>query len=171
MRSLRDNSDLWDLWDLWDEQISEISEICEIYEIFDEKMKYLWQMRSLRSIRSLKFNSIKINYLSGELHTILSVFITHFLNDVITNWSVLYNIFFNIFCLTNLKIKNIKIKGLYLFKKILQGNLTRKKVNKVIISLHEHLKSTWNLNHVCLFVSRVGFHHCLIDMLIFQNFL
>ena len=61
------------------------------------------------SVRSLKFSSIKINYLSGELHTILSIFITHFLNDVLTNWSVLYNIFFNISCLTNLKINNIKM--------------------------------------------------------------
>ena len=89
--------------------IFEIYDIFELYEIFVEKIKYLWQMRSLRSIRSLKFISIKINYLSCELHTILSLFITHFLNDVITNWSVLYNIFFNIFCLTNLKIKNIEM--------------------------------------------------------------
>ena len=82
-------------------------------------MKYWWQMRSLLSIRSLKLNSIKINYLSGELHTILSIFITHFLNNVITNWSVLYNIFFNIFCLTNLKIKKeLKSKVCTYFKNI-----------------------------------------------------
>ena len=76
-------------------------------------------MRSLLPIRSLKLNSIKINYLSGELHTILSIFITHFLNNVITNWSVLYNIFFNIFCLTNLKIKKeLKSKVCTYFKNI-----------------------------------------------------
>ena len=107
MTSLRDKWNLWEIIQIYSIfEILEVYDIFEIYEIFVEKMKYLWQMRS---IRSLKFNSIKINYLSGELHTILSIFITHFLNNVITNWSVLYNIFFNIFCLTNLKIKNIEL--------------------------------------------------------------